>query len=308
MSTDTTPGVLGIDPFAALDQGAYRDHQVEVRAAGPLPARRELHMVRTEHFDVTHRGELVSVTHRVPAEQIDDNLSGLLADELFTPGWLRGSELFERLFTGVVLSHGPDPVAAWARFYRQSLQLVDGYLGQTTSGGHGTLADYAGVYAAAERSLATGDVMELGCCFGFLSLRLAGAGRSVLAIDLSPGTLAVLDAVAPHVGPPLTTLVADAAHVPIPDHSMDNVLAIHLLEHLDAEHGARVLAEALRVARRRVVIAVPLEDVADQTWGHVRTISLADLDEWGARTGLPYQVWEEHGGWLTVDVGDASPL
>ena len=103
MSTDTTPGSIGIDPFAALDDGVYRDHQVEVRAAGALPRRRELNMVRTEHFDVAHRGTLVSVTHRVPADRIDDNLSGLLADELFTPGWLRGSELFERLFTG-----GPD--------------------------------------------------------------------------------------------------------------------------------------------------------------------------------------------------------
>ena len=32
-----------------------------------------------------------------------------------------------------------------------------------------------GVYAAAGRSVVPGDVLELGCCFGFLSLRLAGA-------------------------------------------------------------------------------------------------------------------------------------
>jgi hypothetical protein len=33
----------------------------------------------------------------------------------------------------------------------------------------------------------------------------------------------------------------------------------------------------------------------------VRTVSVADLDRWGRRTGLPYDVGEHHGGWLVVD-------
>ena len=36
----------------------------------------------------------------------------------------------------------------------------------------------------------------------------------------------------------------------------------------------------MRLARRRVVVAVPLEDEADPTWGHVRMISLDDLRSW----------------------------
>ena len=36
--------------------------------------------------------------------------------------------------------------------------------------------------------------------------------------------------------------------------------------------GAVVLAEMLRVARRRVVVAVPYEDEPNPTWGHVRTL------------------------------------
>lgn len=300
MSTTTWDS---IDPFGVVDAGVYRDAHVEVRAHLGARSRRLLHMVRTEHFDITHEGPGLKVVHRVPPEQIDDDLSGILADELFAPGWLRGPELFERLFTGIVLSSDADPLTAWTGFYRNTMDRVDGSLhGAGSSSSHGTIADYAPVYGIAERSLAPGTVLELGACFGFLSLRLAAAGRRVTATDISPGTVALLAAVAPRLGLGLATSVADAARLPWPADSVDNVLAVHLLEHVDAGHGAQVLAEAIRVARRRVVVAVPLEDEADETWGHVRTISLADLDTWGAATGLPYEVHEDHGAWLLLDL------
>jgi hypothetical protein len=79
------------------------------------------------------------------------------------------------------------------------------------------------------------------------------------------------------------------------------VLLIHLLEHIEPTLGDRAVAEAIRVARRRVVIAVPLEDEPDETWGHVRTVSLDDLAAWGAASGHPHRVVEHHGGWLVID-------
>jgi hypothetical protein len=79
------------------------------------------------------------------------------------------------------------------------------------------------------------------------------------------------------------------------------VFAVHLLEHLPRGLDAAVLGEMVRVARRRVVVAVPFEDVPNPTWGHVRTFDLADLDALGASTGLPHRVAEHHGGWLVVD-------
>lgn len=292
-----------IQPLEAPADGVYRDELVEVRAqAGPTP-RLDRHTVRTPHFDLTAVGHRAVVVHRVPPEWIDDDLSGLLADELFQPGWLRGGELFEHLFTGIVLSSDPDPVAAWEGFYRRTLDRVGAAIGSgPTAGAHGTIADYAPVYARAEQLLAAGTVLELGSCFGFLALRLAQAGREVTASDISPGTVDLLRTVAPRLGVALATRVDDAARVQVADRSADNVLAVHLIEHLDAAHGARVLAEALRIARRRVVVAVPLEDEADATWGHVRTISLTDLDAWGRATGLPYRVDDHHGGWLVIDV------
>lgn len=293
-----------IDPLGPLQGGVYRDELVEVSAQrGPSP-RRELHTVRTPHFDLTPAGNRVVVTHRVPPQRVDDDLSGLLVEELFQPGWLRGSDLFEHLFTGVVLSTDPDPLTAWERFYRNTLEQIRTTLvSPAAPGAHGTIADYAPVYAHAERLLAPGSALELGSCFGFLALRLAEAGREVVASDVSTGTVGLLSAVAPRLGIPLSARVADAARVPMEPDCADNVLAIHLLEHLDPEHGDRVLAEALRLARRRVLVAVPLEDEADHTWGHVRTVSLADLAAWGRSSGHPYRVFRHHGGWLVIDVG-----
>lgn len=309
MSADATTWAA-IDPFGGVSDGVYRDARIEVRAHhGPI-GRRVLHAVRTPHFDVRQVGARLEVVHRVPPDRVDDDLSGILAEELFHPGWLRGPELFERVFTGVVLSSDPDPLTAWTRFYRNTTGRIERVLehppGTSSTGTapvHGTIADYAPVYAVAERLLAPGSALELGCCFGFLSLRLAASGRRVTATDISPGTIGLLAAVASAMGVGLETCVADAARVPRATASVDNVLAVHLLEHVDADHGARVLAESVRVARRRVVVAVPLEDEADETWGHVRTVSLADLDRWGAATGLPYDVHEDHGGWLVLDAG-----
>jgi SAM-dependent methyltransferase len=290
-----------IDPFRPSIDGAYRDEMVEVRAQGPVPTRRSLHMVRTEHFDVHTDGALLRVSHRVTPDLVDDDLAGLLADELFGPGWLRGPELFERIFTGTVRSSRVDALDGWELFYRNTLARIEECVAGVATGGHGTIADYAPVHARAERLLAPGSVLELGCCFGFLSLRIAATGRPTTASDLSPGTTRLLAEVAPRLGIPLRTVAADAGHFPAPDRSAGTVLAVHLLEHLDADHGVRVLAEAVRLASRRVVVAVPLEEEADETWGHLRTITLDELAAWGRSTGLPYEVSEHHGGWLVVD-------
>lgn len=298
-----SPTLAPIDPLRDCVDGIYRDEVVEVRALGPVPPRRELHMVRTEHFDVVPGRGVLRVGHRVPPDRIDDDLAGLLADELFGPGWLRGPELFERIFTGTVRSAHPEPLAGWELFYRNTLARIRERVddGARTGGGHGTIADYAPVYAHVTDLLASGSVLELGCCFGFLSLRVAATGRPVTASDLSAGTMGLLGRVAPRLGLPLATVTADAAHFPSADRSHDTVLAVHLLEHLAPDHGARVVAEAVRLASRRVVVAVPLEDEADETWGHVRTVSLDDLAARGRATGLPFDVHEHHGGWLVID-------
>ena len=183
----------------------------------------------------------------------------------------------------------------WTAFYRNTLAaLHDGGEPGGTNAGMAPVHDRAAALAVGPR------VVELGCCFGFQSLRLAERHR-VTAVDLVPATAGLLRRVSTALGTPVAALAGDACALPLADASADTVFAVHLLEHLPRGLDARVLAEMLRVARRRAVIAVPFEDEPARAWGHVRTFDLDDLRALGAATGLPYSVEEHHGGWLVVD-------
>lgn len=227
------------------------------------------------------------VRHRIGAAELSNDLAGWIADDLIAPGRL-APERFEDTFVEIV-------GGAWEAFYRNTLR-------ELAAGGApgGTNAGMAPVHQRAAE-LAAGSVAEIGCCFGFLSLRLARAGHAVTAVDLSPGTVALLAAVAPALGVELNAVAGDALAVPLRDGAVDTACAVHLLEHLPPALAPVVVGELLRVARRRVVVAVPFEDEPNPAWGHVRTFTLVDLDALGAATGLPHRVDEHHGGWLVID-------
>jgi SAM-dependent methyltransferase len=280
-----------IDPLRPNPRpGRYEDDVVVV---GPG---RLTDGVRTRHFTVAERGGRLHVAHRLPPGRIDDDLTGLLAAELCAPGLVTGAATVERIFTGVVLSSAPDPLSAWELFYRNTLRRL------AAPPATGAIAGYAPVHARALALIPAGTTLDLGCCFGFLPLRLAARGDTrVIAGDVVPGTVRLLAAVASRLGTPLQTLAADAARMPLPDAAVDTVTAVHLLEHLPAEHGEAVLAEALRLARRRVIVAVPYEDEPDAAFGHVRTFDTAGLRRLGRSTGVRWRVDEHHGGWLVLD-------
>jgi SAM-dependent methyltransferase len=241
-------------------------------------------MLRTTRLTLGADGRL---RHRIPSAELSNDLAGWIADDLIAPGLVPPSA-FERTFVSVVGGE-------WLSFYRNTLrELAHGGAPGGTNAGMAPVHDRAA-------ELARGSVVELGCCFGFLSLRMARDGHQVTAVDLSPGTVALLASIAPALGVPLHALVGDAAAVPLADRSADTVFAVHLLEHLPAALAPRVVGEMLRVARRRVVVAVPFEDAPNPTWGHVRTFDLADLAALGAATGHLHTVDDHHGGWLVID-------
>ena len=297
-----------IDPLAPCPHGRYDDHLVSVlRADPPGGAADPGPVVRTDHFWLAERGRRIELTHWLSPDQLDNDVAGLLAEELFAPGWLSGAEIFERVFTGVVRSCVDDPLLAWCTFYgntlarvRQCWQPPDA----ATDREHTTIGELAPVYAHALQLIPAGQVLDLGSCFGFVPLLLAERpANTVTASDLSGGTMGLLGAVAAARGLQVNTLVCDAARIPVPAGWADTVSVIHLLEHVSPDHGRAVIGEALRVARRQVVVAVPVEDEPTAAYGHIRTFDLRQLGELGDWAGHHYSVHERHGGWLVLTVG-----
>ena len=92
------------------------------------------------------------------------------------------------------------------------------------------------------------------------------------ALQHSPRQLAA------DLGTPVTFRVADVVDpLPFPRESFDTVTALHLLEHLPPRLTAAALAGLCRVARRRVVLAVPLEQRPDPVYGHLQAFDLHRL-------------------------------
>jgi SAM-dependent methyltransferase len=83
-----------------------------------------------------------------------------------------------------------------------------------------------------------GIVLDVGCGNGkyVTRLRTQRPNLTVIGLDISAGILA-------NVGPPV--VVADAARLPIADHSASAVLAMHMLYHVEDVHAA--LKQAVRV-------------------------------------------------------------
>ncbi|BDZ56468.1 mycofactocin oligosaccharide methyltransferase MftM [Barrientosiimonas endolithica] len=291
-------GDVDLDAFRPCPGGVYRSAGVVVRRRRPSAGRR-LGMTRTPTFDVSRAGDALLVEHALTATDVSDDLAGLLTQELFDPGWVRGAELFEEIFTGVVLTCAGDPREAWIRFYRNTIRRLDDEIRTPT--GRGSIAQFAPVHAHVTELVRGPSVLELGSCFGFQALRLAARGLDVTASDLAPGTVALLAEMSASLQVPVRTLVADASRVPLPDRCADTVLVVHLLEHVEPDVAVQVVREACRLARRRVVVAVPFDREPQEQFGHLRCLTLADVRAWGEQTDWAWTAYEHHGGWLVLD-------
>ncbi|MGW6331790.1 mycofactocin oligosaccharide methyltransferase MftM [Nocardia rhamnosiphila] len=285
------------DPLAESPEAAYDDGVVRVAVLG---SGQNAPGVDTVHFRVHARAGRVVVHHRLPPERVDNDIAELIADELFRTGLVAGTDMFERILVGVVRSSAGAALPAWDGFYRNTLAKIRGHW--SGIGASGTqLAGMAPVYRRAADLVGPGRVLDIASCFGFFPMLLAETGRTVVASDLSRGGMRLLAAVAERRGVAVGTLTCDGAAVPLPPRSVPTVTVLHLLEHLDPYHARAVLAEAIRIAQRRVVVAVPFEEEPDPVYGHMQTFDLPELQVLGLETGLPHSVSEYHGGWLVLD-------
>ena len=91
------------------------------------------------------------------------------------------------------------------------------------------------------------DVLDVGCGEGVISRRLA-AGRRVVGLDRDAAVWAARE---------LEFVAGDAEALPFGDGAFDTVTLIEMLQLV--EDPGRALAEAARVARRRLLVSVPRE-------------------------------------------------
>lgn len=103
----------------------------------------------------------------------------------------------------------------------------------------------------AEDLPSAGSVLDVGCGPGGWSAWMVERGHRVVSCDAQAEFLRSAPAA-------LSRIQADAARLPFPDRSFDAVVCLDVLEHIEDDLAA--LRELMRVARRRVLIAVPRRD------------------------------------------------
>ena len=257
--------------------------------------------ITTPHF-LIHDGR---VRPRFGSGGISNELAGHIAAELGPLGLVPDGPAFERVFVETVLATHPDPMQAWTGFYGNTMRR----LRRPDPGGTGSVATFARIYEHVMSLIRGTTVLDVGCCFGFLPLLAADRDPRlrVVGTDLVPSAVALAGRIACAQRSRARFAAADLMALPVADEAVDTVLAVHVLEHLPAEASARALAQLRRVARHRVVIAVPLEAEPDPTFGHAQAFDLGRLATIGAVPETPESAdWSQatyaaDGGWLVLD-------
>lgn len=232
----------------------------------------------------------VEIAHPFTEFTISDSVMVSSLSELVELGVLHGQTQFEDAAVQLICSSAPTKAAAWRAYYENSInELADG------------TSPFSPVHLWARSLIVGDDILEVGCCFGFFALACARDGRSVLACDISPGAIDLLATASMSLGLTVEAAVANAVALPYPDDHVDTVTLIHLLEHLDDEDTTTAISEALRVARQRVVIAVPFEEVPTEHFGHLLRLTEDELRLWAGKVDhAGADVFSDHGGWLVL--------
>jgi ubiquinone/menaquinone biosynthesis C-methylase UbiE len=110
------------------------------------------------------------------------------------------------------------------------------------------------------RGLAPQDLLDIGSGRGVFLWPLLDSFRAlpVIALDRNPRRAEELHAVVCGGVTRLTAIMGDVCRLPLADHSVDIVAILEVLEHL--AQPARAVAEAVRAARRCVVVSVPSKE------------------------------------------------
>jgi SAM-dependent methyltransferase len=268
--------------------------------------------ILTPHFRVSGS----QVTPMLRAEELDNGIVDLLMSELFPLGLIADQQAFERLFVETVLGAAADEELAWSAFYRNTLRGLD------EARGEGAVAVFSRIYRRAASLTRGGSLLDLGSGFGFFALQQSAASLAhVVGCDASAAAVSMASRAGARLASGAGFVTADGLRLPFGAGCFDVVCVIHLIEHLLPEATLQLVAEARRVARKRVVLAVPIEAIPQRVFGHRQAFTLASLARLGeaitssassasspsspssasGHDGWCFEVSEADGGWMVLD-------
>ncbi len=247
----------------------------------------------TKHFLLFMRVEepRIILVHWFAPEEMDANVQHYLTRELKPYNIVTASYQFGELVSGVVGSLFPDDTRrAWSYFGANTLQR---YLTFLATAYTPSLPDYAtiGMFATLYQrvcELRVGETfLDAGCASGFLPLLLAERIpflEEIVGIDIQADEFEVASKLAKereftHVRFAQANLLDDRfALVGI----FDTVVALHVLEHFSEADMYPVLLNLLRVTSKRLIVAVPYEQVEPEVaYGHQQLFTRTKLEAVG---------------------------
>jgi SAM-dependent methyltransferase len=142
---------------------------------------------------------------------------------------------------------------------------ADVFAGRGELPGRPRLLSYVGRWGRARRWLPADAkrVLDVGCAWGYGSVAIAARAprdRTIVGVERDPDLLAR----AREAFPGLPMIDADAADLPLPDSSVDALLLLDVIEHLD--RPGSVLEEAHRVLRPGGVLVVSVPHRGPTRW------------------------------------------
>lgn len=235
-------------------------------------------------------------------------------------------DLFERSVGDIVRSLASNERVAWRLFYANTLDATQASAHlRSAPAPEDQASDFISLFGAIYRHAleliratptltAPPTVLDVATCFGFFPLLLARvrtggeALGEIAGCDLNSALMAF--ATDYLTGEPTLAVRFGVADIlaedierelnPLPAR-FDVVTALHLLEHLDAGQTEAALDNLWRLTAKRLIVAVPLEALPDQRYGHRQVFNRERLLALGRRLGGQETYCEYHGGWLVVD-------